>query len=147
MEKTGAVLGPILKSLGLESGVRLAALRRDWHSIFDPQICSHLFPASLSEKELLLHVSSPIWMQQFVFRKEEIVKRLERYGVKKVRFRLGTIPNRLGETTPVIIRPEIRPEDSLFVEELVSGIEDSILKEAIIKAAERSFTAKKTSRL
>ncbi len=143
MKKTGAVLDPLLKNLGLESGVRLARIKHDWYGIFDEQITSNLFPISFSDRELLLHVTSPIWMQQFSFHKSEIIKKLSAYGVQDIRFRLGKIPKRTREISPVRKAPELTRENVVFINELLSDISDENLKETIKKAVEKSLTSKK----
>jgi hypothetical protein len=143
VKKTGAVLDPILKNLGLESGVRLARIKHDWDRIFDEQINSNLFPVSLSDKELLLHVTSPIWMQQLSFHKSEIIKKLSAYGVQNIRFRLGRIPQKKQKTSPVPKSPELTLENVFFITELLSDIRDENLKETIKKAVEKSLTSKK----
>lgn len=142
MKKTGAVLGPLLKSLGLESGVRLARIKHDWYGIFDEQITSHLFPASLSERELLLHVTSPIWMQQFSYHKNEIIKKLGTYNVQSIRFRIGKIPQKKQEISTGCKAPELTSEDRFFITEILSDISDENLKETIKKAAEKSLTSR-----
>ncbi len=144
MKKTGAVLGPLLKNLGLESGVRLARIKHDWYGIFDEQITSNLFPVSFSDRELLLHVTSPIWMQQFSFHKREIIKKLSAYGVQDIRFRLGRIPQRTQKISPGRKAPELTPENVFFITELLSDISDENLKETIKKAVEKSLTSKKS---
>ena len=63
MKKAEAVLGPMLKRLGIESGVKLERVRKDWNDIFDHDLVSHMYPALLKEGELLLNVDSPVWMQ------------------------------------------------------------------------------------
>ncbi len=145
MKKTGAVLGPLLKNLGLESGVRLARIKHDWYVIFDGQITSNLFPVSLSERELLLYVTSPIWMQQFSFHKSEIIKKLSAYGVQDIRFRLGRIPQRKQKISPGGKAPELTPENVFFITELLSDISDENLKVTIKKAVEKSLTSKRSS--
>lgn len=144
MKKTGAVLGPILKNLGIESGVRLARIKHDWDGIFDEQITSNLFPVSFSDEELLLHVASPIWMQQFTFHKKEIIKKLGAYGVQNIRFRLGRIPKRTREISPARKAPELTRENVFFITELLSDIRDESLKETIKKAVEKSLTSKQS---
>jgi len=143
VKKTGAVLDPLLKNLGLESGVRLARIKHDWYGIFDEQITSNLFPVSFSDRELLLHVTSPIWMQQFSFHKSEIIKKLSAYGVQDIRFRLGKIPKRTREISPARKAPELTRENVVFINELLSDISDENLKETIKKAVEKSLTSKK----
>jgi len=143
VKKTGAVLDPLLKSLGLESGVRLARIKSDWHGIFDEQITSHLYPVNFSERELLLHVTSPIWMQQFSCLKSEIIKKLSAYGVQNIRFRLGRIPQREQAISPAGKALELTRENRFFIAELLSDIRDENLKETIKKAVERSLTSGK----
>ena len=143
MKKTGAVLGPLLRNLGLESGVRLARLKNDWYEIFDEQITAQLFPVSLSDRELLLHVTSPIWMQQCSFHKNEILKKLSAYDVQNIRFRLGRIPQKKQRLSPPRKTPELTPENRFFISELLSDVTDESLKESIKKALEKSLTAGK----
>ena len=143
MKKTGAVLGPLLRNLGLESGVRLARIRNDWYEIFDEQITSHLFPVSFSDRELLLHVTSPIWMQQCSYYKSEIIKKLSAYDVQDIRFRLGRIPQKKKAISPPRKTSELTPENRFFISELLSDVSDESLKESIKKALEKSLTARK----
>lgn len=145
MKKTGAVLGPLLKNLGLESGVRLVRIRHDWYEIFDEQVSSHLFPVNYSDRELLLHVSSPIWMQQFSYYKSEIIKKLSGYGVENIRFRLGRVPQRNQEISPAKKPGKLTPENRVFIEELLADISDEALKKTIKKAIEKSLTSKGSS--
>ena len=143
MKKTGAVLGPLLRNLGLESGVRLARIKNDWYKIFDEQITSHLFPVSFSDRELLLHVTSPIWMQQCSYYKSEIIKKLSAYDVQDIRFRLGRIPQKKQAISPPRKTSELTPENRFFISELLSDVSDESLKESIKKALEKSLTARK----
>jgi hypothetical protein len=143
VKKTGAVLGPLLRNLGLESGVRLARIKNDWYEIFDEQITSHLFPVSFSDRELLLHVTSPIWMQQCSYYKSEIIKKLSAYDVQDIRFRLGRIPQKKQAISPPRKTSELTPENRFFISELLSDVSDESLKESIKKALEKSLTARK----
>jgi hypothetical protein len=143
VKKTGAVLGPLLRNLGLESGVRLARIRNDWYKIFDEQITSQVFPVSFSDRELLLHVTSPIWMQQCLYHKSEILKKLSTYDVQNIRFRLGRIPQKRQAMSTPRKTSELTPENRFFITELLSDVSDESLKEAIKKALEKSLTAKR----
>jgi hypothetical protein len=145
VKKTGAVLGPLLRNLGLESGVRLARIRNDWYEIFDEQITAQLFPASFSDRELLLHVSSPIWMQQCSFHKSELIKKLSAYDVQNIRFRLGRIPQKKQRTATTRKPLELTPENRSFLTELLSEVSDEDLKEAVKKAVEKSLTKRKSA--
>jgi hypothetical protein len=146
VKKTGAVLDSLLKNLGLESGVRLARIKQDWYKLFDEQISSQLFPVNFSDGELLLHVTSPIWMQQFSYHKSEIIKKLNTYGVKNIRFRLGRVPQRKPEASPPRKAPQLTSENRLFISELLTDIHDENLKDSIKNAVEKSLTSRKPLR-
>ncbi len=91
MEKAGSLLEPVVKRLGIESGVRLSRIKNDWHTLFEKPLSLHMSPSRLTGGELLLNVDSPIWIQQLNFLKKEILKKLSRYGVREIRFRIGKV--------------------------------------------------------
>lgn len=100
-------------------------------------------PVSFSDRELLLHVTSPIWMQQCSYHKSELIKKLSAYDVQDIRFRLGRIPQKKQTISPPRKTLELTPEDRLFISELLSDVSDESLKESIKKALEKSLTTRK----
>ncbi len=139
MEKADSLLGPLLRNLGIEEGVRLARLKNDWHTIFEKPISLHTSPSRLSEGELLLNVDSPIWIHQLSFCKGAIIEKLGAYGVRDVRFRIGKIPQKKQREQHARRAVQLSSDDALFISELTSGIGDEELKEAVRGAAEKSF--------
>jgi|MudIll2142460700_1097286.scaffolds.fasta_scaffold253758_3 hypothetical protein len=143
MKKAEAVLGPMLKRLGIESGVRLERIRSDWFDIFDAGLASHMYPAGCTEHELLLHVDSPAWMQQFTYYKKDILRKLAPYGITDVRFRIGKVRTKRRQT-PDRKKDRILSDDEVsFAADVVSGVSDEQLKESIRKAIEKSLAVKK----
>jgi hypothetical protein len=144
MKKTGTLLDPILRQLGIESGVRLEQMKSEWHVLFNKPLSLHMSPWRLSGGELTLFVDSPVWMQQLNYCRQEIIGKLGRYGVKEVRFRIGRIsPPRQpadSQSAPVLSR-----EEREFVEGLAHDTGDRELGRAVRAAAERSLLAKKKS--
>ncbi len=143
MEKAGSLLGPVVRRLGIESGVRLAQIKNDWLTLFEKPVSLHMSPSRLTEGELLLNVDSPIWIQQLNFFRKEILKKLSRYGVREIRFRIGRVSpvKAREETSP---RPsELSSEDARFIECLVDRIGDTELKNAVRAAARKSLRTKK----
>jgi hypothetical protein len=142
VKRTGSLLGPIIKRLGIEDGVRLIRIKNDWHKLFDRPLAIHMSPSRLSEGELLLNVDSPMWIQQLSYYKREIINKLSFYGVRDVRFRIGKIVSKKeGRSAGPLT--EISSEDRIFISGLVSGISDGELKEAVKGAAEKSLRRKK----
>ncbi|MDA8431359.1 MAG: DUF721 domain-containing protein [Nitrospiraceae bacterium] len=145
MEKAGSLLGPVLRQLGIETGVRLEQMKREWHTLFDKPLSAHMSPGRLSEGELLLFVDSPIWIQQLTYYRKEITGKLARYGVKDVKFLLGRVtrPRQVPDAPAPL--PPLSPEESEFVERLEQAAGNRELGRAVKAAAERSIRAKKKS--
>jgi hypothetical protein len=144
MKKAEAVLGPMLKRLGIESGVRLERIRNDWFDIFDPSLSSHMSPAVCNEHELLLNVESPVWMQQLTYYKKEIIRKLSSYGITEVRFRLGKVRKRKPQPAQKKKATALTGDDAAYITSVVSDIRDEQLKESIRKAIEKSLTSVRT---
>jgi len=143
MEKAGSLLGPVVKRLGIESGVRLSRIKNDWHTLFDKPLSLHMSPARLTEGELLLNVDSPMWVQQLTFYKKEITAKLSGYGVREIRFRIGKVSPLMPREENDRKLSELSSEDARFIERLVDPIDDAELRDAVRGAAEKSLRTKK----
>ena len=141
MKRAETVLGPMLKQLGIENGVRLERIRNDWTDIFEKSISPHMFPATLHEGELLLHVESPAWMQQLTYYKKEIIQKLSSYAVTDVRFRLGRIKKKRQKQQAEKPMRTLSSEEASFAASVVADIRDEELKDSIRKAIEKSLIA------
>jgi hypothetical protein len=138
MEKADSLLGPLLRNLGIEEGVRLSRIKNDWHCIFEAPLSLHACPSRLSEGELLLNVDSSIWIHQLSFLKKAIIEKLAKYGVKDLRLRIGKIqPKKQQRQTRRAAA--LSSEDALFISELTSSISDEDLKTAVRGAIEKSI--------
>ena len=145
MKKAETVLGPMLKRLGIESGVRLERIRNDWFDIFETSLSSHMYPAGCTRDELLLNVDSPAWMQQLTYYKKDVIGKLSAYGITGVRFRVGKVR---GRGKPAEKRDIVRvpSEDDLsFAESAVSDITDARIRESIRRAIEKSLSSRRKS--
>lgn len=143
MKKAEAVLGPMLKRLGIESGVRLERIRHDWFDIFEASLAAHMYPAVCTENELLLNVDSPAWMQQFSYFKKDMLRKLAPYGITDVRFRIGKVQKKNKQQLPARKKRPLSDDDISFASGVVSGITDAQLKESIRKAIEKSLAMKR----
>ena len=143
MEKAGSLLGPVVKRLGIESGVRLSRIKNDWQTLFDKPLSLHMSPSRLTEGELLLNVDSPVWVQQLNFYKREITEKLSGHGVRAIRFKIGKVsPVRPREEKGRKLS-ELSVEDTRFIEGLVETIDDTELRNAVRSAAEKSLRTRK----
>lgn len=141
MYKAGSLIAPIIKKLGIEDSVRLTQIKNDWHKMFDRTLSLHMSPSQLSEGELLLNVDSPMWLQQLNYYKREILKKLSTYDIRDVRFRIGRVSQKKRLEPHEERLKELSPEDARFIAELVSGLGDDGLKNAVRVAAEKALKA------
>lgn len=145
MVRADILLTPIVRQLGIEPGVLLERIKTDWDKIFDKPLVLHMSPSKFSNGELLVNAESPMWIQQLSYCQNDILKKLDVYGVRSLRFRLGRVSQKrppADEQTDL----KLSNEDASFITELVSGIDDDRLKAAIRNAAEKSFSQKKRSK-
>lgn len=136
MERVHYLLLPIIKELGIEDGIRLSEIKKDWNNLFYEPLSSHLLPYKLSEGKLLILVDSPIWHQQVQYFKGDLVKKLCHYGVRDVRFSLGRVSTG-GKSGFKIQKSKVRPfttHERSFIEETVSPLKDEQLRGAVKKA-------------
>jgi len=142
MEKAGSLLGPVVKRLGIESGVRLSRIKNDWHTLFDKPLSLHMSPSRLTEGELLLNVDSPMWVQQLTFYKKEITAKLSGHGVRAIRFKIGKVSPLEPCEEKGRELSELSAEDGRFIEGLVDAIGDDELRNVVRSAVEKSLRAK-----
>jgi hypothetical protein len=141
VKRADSLLNPFIRELGIEDGVKLAEIRRNWYNLFDKPLSYHMSPFILSKGEILLNVDSPVWLQELTFYKEDIIKKMSSYGVKTVRFRLGRVSTKVksgiqGWKSRV---KQLTTEELSYIEETVSKINDEKLKETVQKAMKKSF--------
>ncbi|MBI4824071.1 MAG: DUF721 domain-containing protein [Nitrospirae bacterium] len=91
MQRAGSVIHSIIKDLGMEDNLCLYRMKSEWHSLFQPPVCLHMSPSSLSEAHLTINVDSPQWLQEISFYKEDIIRKLHGFGVKDIRLRVGRV--------------------------------------------------------
>lgn len=145
MNRIGSLISPFVRSLGIEGALRLAEIRREWAALFGEPLSLHMSPASMRNDELLINVDSPVWLQQISFYKTDIVKKLSRFRIAGVRFRLGKIRPEKGVATnqhSVLTKKNLDAVTMQYIEQTVSAIRDDEIKESVRKAMEKSFSHK-----
>jgi hypothetical protein len=146
VKRADSLLASIIKDLGIVDGVKFAEIKRDWNALFDQPLSFHMSPSLLSNNELLIFVDSPAWLQELSFFREDILRKLESYGVKSIRFRLGRVATNTkkgfrNQKTGVKQLTNVEHE---IVKEMVSGIDDEGLKVAMKTTIEKAIASGKT---
>lgn len=137
MKKVGSLLSSTLKALGIEEGMRLRTIQKEWSSIFAEPLSLHTCPVEIKDGDLLVNVDSPVWLQQLKFLKQDILERLKPYGVKDIRLKHGRLYRYRQRASDeqhhqMVKKPcKTHPVDSAWLEGIVSGIQDPELKEEL----------------
>lgn len=144
MKQAGSLLGPIIDDLGIREGVRLAEIRKNWHSLFHKPLSYHASPSKLTDGELLLNVESPVWLQQLSFFKDDIISRLSAFGIKSVRFRLGSVSLKGQREARSRRSKPLTDEARVYIEDTISAVDDEALKASMKKAMEKAISSGRT---
>ncbi len=149
MKRLDSFLAPLIKDLDLEDGARLSRLKNNWHQIFNPPLVSHMYPSNLSEGELLINVDSPAWMQELHFFRNDIITKLNSYGVRSVRFRIGRVQSTTyhknsKQFSKGKIFKRLSDEEIAYIENITCNIPEEELRRKIRKAIEKAISSGKT---
>jgi len=146
VKRADSLIIPLVKELGVEDGVRLAEMKKNWDDLFNEPLVSHMSPFMLSGGEVILNVDSPVWLQELNFLKEDIIKKLHHYDVRSVRLRLGRVSTgmksrfRSQSTTNRESKDKsLTAKELSYIEETVSQINDNTLKETARKAIQKAL--------
>ncbi len=144
MKRVGTLLPPLLKELGLEEAARFERIRKEWSTVFREPLSLHMSPSALKNGELLIAVDSPVWLQQVSLFRADIVKKVSPFGVKDVRFRIGRagrMGGRREDTAQTLSRkkPSLGADALREIDDTVSGLKDTGVREIVRRAMEQSF--------
>jgi hypothetical protein len=124
-----------MKDLGMENAMRFHLIETQWERLVGGTLALHASPASLSGSQLLIFVDAPAWLQELSFRKGEIIRKLEAFGIRDVRFRVGRIRKPLPK--PARTSRKLTEEEKMLITEILSPIGDAEVREHARLAMER----------
>ncbi|OGW39388.1 MAG: hypothetical protein A2Y97_12845 [Nitrospirae bacterium RBG_13_39_12] len=141
MRRADSLIIPLIRELGIKDDLILAEIKKNWHKIFNKPLSYHMYPFKFSNGEILINVDSPVWLQELNLRKEEILRKMNSYEVKTIRFRLGRV-----STKPEVRsqKSEVRKpthEELSYIEDTVSKIDDEALRETVRRTIEKAITS------
>jgi len=153
VENTGSILASIFKNIGMEDGLVLARLQREWATLFEEPLSLHIYPASLNNGVLVVNVDSPLWLQQLKFFKQALLKKLEAYKINAIEFRHGrTNPsrfNRSGNRSGINnFEQSSHPEKTLddtevaWITQTLATVNDPGLQDSIRNVLEKALSRK-----
>lgn len=130
----GEVFGALFQDMKIESRLAHGMIYEVWKQTVGEQIAKNTCPASVRSGILFVDVSTPVWMQQLTFMKDQILEKLnsrlrDKNRFTEIRFKIGTIPqaHSTGSATPL---PDLDRNETEKIEHEASSIADSELREA-----------------
>jgi hypothetical protein len=146
VKRADSLLFPLVRDLGIENSIRLIEMKKKWHHLFNEPLSSHMAPYKLSEGEILMHVDSPVWLQELNYFKKDIIEKLSPYGVKDVRFKLGKVSTKTGSivSSQGLSVKRLTAEELFYIEKTVSQIDDEELRETVRRTIEKAITSNRT---
>ncbi|MBI4686255.1 MAG: DUF721 domain-containing protein [Nitrospirae bacterium] len=129
MQRAGNLLRHLLKSYGLESGLTIQQIKKQWAGYVGETIAAHTSPESIKGKTIFVVVDTPQWMHHLGFFKQEILEKLRHYKLEEIRFRIGKIDENLGKEKDAVNVSKLTEEDALYIEDTIGSLKDNDLKE------------------
>jgi hypothetical protein len=123
------ILRKFIKDYGLEAGLTLTTIRKQWEKLVGGAIASHTQPEEIKGKTIFITVDTPQWMHHLGFFKQEICEKLKPYKVDEVRFKLGRLSEKDNAVKALGKKAALTEEDFQYIEDTLKCIKDSELKE------------------
>ena len=86
MQKINAAINNLLKAAGLEAGVSQNKALLVWDDVVGVKVSENTTPERVEAGTLYIKASNPTWRQELMFKKEEILKKLnKKLGEKTIK--------------------------------------------------------------
>lgn len=141
-EQLGDILHKILKKMDIPHKRTDRHLVELWRRAVGDQIAERTLPENVKRGSLHVLVSSPAWLHQLQFLKEEILLKLNELSGKedfrRLHFSIGEIPGNPAslptKESPPFSPEGLRERDRKMMEESLTAIGDVELREAVRRA-------------
>ena len=84
MQKLKAAISNLLKAAGLEAGVSQNKALLIWDDVVGAKVAENTTPEKVEAGTLYIKASNPTWRQELMFKKEEILKKLNKKLGEKI---------------------------------------------------------------
>lgn len=151
MHRAHSLIHSIFRDFGREEDLMLHEMASAWGGLFQPPLSLHTAPAFLKKGQLLINVDSAQWLQEISFHTEEMIKKLDSFGVKDIRLRVGRVrqsdPERRRKGKNAAqenksARRALSAVEKSLISDLTSPVKDPELKDSIQRALKSALEAK-----
>ena len=129
MQRVGGILKKFVKNYGLETGLNLSAVKKQWISLVGQTLAAHTSPDVIKGKTIFINVDTPQWMHHLSFYKQEMLEKLKKYGIENVRLKLGRLNEDSVNKFKTTNAYQLTEEDSRYIENTIKNLKDDELKE------------------
>ncbi|MBF0241147.1 MAG: DUF721 domain-containing protein [Desulfamplus sp.] len=89
------ILDSILKNIRPSSDIGMTTIWQIWSTTVGDAIAKETKPGAFKDGNLIVHVSSSVWMQQLKYLKKDIIDKLNKYlnanMVRDIIFKIGNV--------------------------------------------------------
>jgi predicted nucleic acid-binding Zn ribbon protein len=132
LQPIGEILFSALKRRGLAVKIEDNSLLKLWPQAVGPQIALQTQPDVLRNGTLFVKTTSPVWVQQLHFMKEDIRRKLNELAgkefVKEIRFSIGPVAGKAGQKTEPHSAPSsktwLKERDKKMIEQCTASLAD-----------------------
>jgi predicted nucleic acid-binding Zn ribbon protein len=91
----GSILGDALNKFRADSDLELTGVFAIWKNLFGEAVANNSKPAGFKGKILIIHVSSPVWIQELQYYKKDMIMKINdalgKELVCDIKFRVGAV--------------------------------------------------------
>ena len=150
LQALAPVLAQALRQRGLGHVVLLARIVQHWCTIAGPQLATVTQPESLRARVLFVTVSDAIWLQQVTFYHAQLLENMRRIlgdvPITRLHFTLAmsSPPQPVCSSPEEVLEPvPLTAVEEQQVQEGTAGIADPELREAVRRAWQRGWQARR----
>lgn len=152
-ESLGEILQKILKKRNIPHTSTDRHLLKIWRRAVGPQISAQTHPDTIKRGTLFVQVSSPVWLHQLQFMKEEILGKInELFSKEEVRglhFTIGDIPppppGGAEQPPPASPFSALPNRDRNMMQESLAAVRDPELQEILERVMAREISRRRAS--
>ncbi len=150
--RVGDILKEAMKRRNIPVDTRDGKIVSDWENAVGPVIFQQTRPEKIRNRTLYLRVSSPIWMQQLQFMKQELIEKvnaaLQKDAVSDIFFNVGVIDPLPAAPKKKDFRLDessfpLKPRDKRLIKETLSLVKDPELGRIIERAMKKGIIRRK----